>query len=53
MTQLQMEFSKQEIPAISGLTYIPEYITRAQEASLLEFIDKQDWILQLYSLAFH
>jgi len=33
--------------AISGLTYLPNYITAAQEADLLEAIDTQPWITEL------
>ena len=44
MKQLSM-FSN--IPDIAGLKYIPEYITSAQEAALIQTIDQQKWITEL------
>jgi hypothetical protein len=35
------------VPVISGLTYIPNYITPIQETELLNIIDKQPWLTDL------
>lgn len=35
------------IEKISGLTYIPDYITQTQETELLRFIDNQLWLADL------
>lgn len=37
----------EEIPHISGLRYIPEYIDDKQHDRLLEIIEKQDWVTEL------
>lgn len=35
------------MPSIPGLRYIPEYITRQEEAALIRTIDAQPWITEL------
>ncbi|MDE3016601.1 MAG: alpha-ketoglutarate-dependent dioxygenase AlkB, partial [Pseudomonadota bacterium] len=49
---LQMDFlkEKESPPAMSGIvgiTYVPEYIDRQQEADLIRTIDAQPWITEL------
>lgn len=41
------ESSVAPVPIISGLTYIPEYISGATESALLRTIDIQPWITEL------
>ncbi len=38
-----IEVSSEDIPAISGLAYAPNYITEAEEARLVEAIDAEAW----------
>ena len=40
-------FANNPIERISGLTYIPDYITLEQEAELLTIIDRQPWLTDL------
>ncbi len=46
-TSLFEESPIADISAISGLTYIPNFITQAEETALLEKIDNQPWLLDL------
>lgn len=52
--QLQMSFLQTEgLSIISGVTYIPEYISAQQEESLLLAIDNQPWLTDLKRLVQH
>jgi alkylated DNA repair dioxygenase AlkB len=41
------EIEKETTPNISGLTYVPDFITRDEEAVLLAAIDEQSWLSDL------
>jgi alkylated DNA repair dioxygenase AlkB len=47
-TELSLETSlKFDIPEISGLTYIRDYITVEEQNQLLDIIDQQEWVIKL------
>lgn len=49
MTQLNLLIAEDEIPEIniSGLTYVPDFITSAEQDFLLSQIDQQSWLTDL------
>lgn len=52
-TNLFEETDNIPIEKISGLTYVPDYITLGQEADLITIIDKQPWLTDLKRRAQH
>lgn len=43
-TELALEINpNSDLQKVSGLTYIPEYITRDEQNQLIEVIDQQEW----------
>jgi alkylated DNA repair dioxygenase AlkB len=38
-----IEFAAGDVPSIPGLSYMPQYITRAEESRLVEAIDAEAW----------
>lgn len=42
-TLFPLTVSAEDVPAISGLAYLPEYIGEAEERELAAYIDRQPW----------
>lgn len=47
MTGLLFKIEEETMPDISGLTYIPDFIARVEESTLIAEIDEQPWLNDL------
>lgn len=47
MTGLLFDIPEQTAPAITGLSYVPDFVTRHEESALIASIDAQPWLNDL------